>query len=241
MVFLKNNFNFNIKSFFYLSLSGIIGLAVGDLFLLKSFLIIGPQLTMLIFTSSPLITLFLSLVTLKESIKFLNLIGIFIVLSGIAIAISGKKMESRLVPAGVFYSFMGSLMQALGLILAKKAFSYGIDTLLASFLRLLPAYLFTSLILPFFKLKEKIEEENFKREGYIFLFAGSIIGPFLGVWFSQISIKYSNTGIAATLLSLTPIFLIPLDYFFEKEKIGKIRIFGTIIAITGLYFVFNYQ
>lgn len=239
LLFFKNNFSFNKIDFFYLSLSGIIGLALGDLFLFKSFLILGPQLTMLIFTSSPLITLFLSIAFLKERISIINFFGIVLVLIGISIALLDKRNEKKIIIKGFVFATLGALMQAIGLILAKKGLSSGIDTMLASFLRLLPAFMFTLIFLPFIKIKNSQELISNKLKGEIFLFSGSIIGPFLGVWFSQIAIKYANTGIAATLLSLSPIFLIPLDCFFEKEKIGFLRVLGTILAISGIYIILN--
>ena len=239
LLFFKNNFYFTQLEFFYLSLSGIIGLALGDLFLFKSFLILGPQLSMLSFTSSPLITLFLSIVFLKEKISIINFFGIVLILCGTSIALIDKKIKKNIMFKGFVFAVLGAIMQAIGLILAKKGLSSGIDTMLASFLRLLPAFMFTLIFLPFIKIKNFQDPINDKLKGAIFLFSGSIIGPFLGVWFSQIAIKHSNTGIAATLLSLSPIFLIPLDYIFEKEKIGFLRVLGTIFAIFGIYIILN--
>jgi drug/metabolite transporter (DMT)-like permease len=239
LLFLKYKFSFNFSEFLYLSLSGIIGLALGDLFLFKSFLLIGPQLTMLIFTSSPLITLFLSFIFLNEKIGIITFIGIILVISGISISLISKKNERKIVFLGFIFGFSGGLMQSIGLILAKKGLATGIDTLLASFLRISSAFFFTLILIPFIKFYNNKDSKNKKSYGYLFLFLGSIIGPYLGVWFSQIAIKYSNTGVAATLLSLSPIFLIPLDKIFEKEKIGFLRIFGTTAAIFGIYIILN--
>lgn len=238
LILLKNQFTFSFAEVFYLSLSGIIGLALGDLFLFKSFLLIGPQLTMLIFTSSPLITLLLSFTFLKEKISFIATFGIFLVIFGVSISLISKKNEKKIVFFGFLFSFLAAVMQSIGLILAKKGLLSGIDTLFASFIRIFFAFFFTLILNPLIKLKNS-ERDNNKNYGYFFLFFGSIIGPYLGVWFSQIAIKYSNTGIAATLLSLSPIFLIPLDKIFEGEKIGFLRIIGTIIAIFGLYIILN--
>lgn len=239
MIFIKSSFSFSFEEFLYLGLSGIIGLALGDLFLFESFLLLGPQLTMLIFTSSPLITLLLSFLFLNEKIGLISFIGIILVIGGISLAILSKKIERKVILKGVFFAVLGAFMQAAGFVLAKKGFFYGIDTLLASFLRILCAFFFTIILLPIFKLKNSQKIQNKKNSGYIFLFMGSIIGPYLGVWFSQIAIKYANTGIAATLLTLSPIFLIPLDAIFEKEKIGFVRIIGTLITIFGIYIILN--
>ncbi len=234
LIFLNKGFSLSYEQFFYLSLSGIIGLALGDWFLFESFLLLGSQLTMLIFTSSPIITILLSYIFLKEKLNLLNFIGVFFILLGIVLALI-KKGEKKFVFKGVMFAFLGGLMQSIGLVLAKKALNTGIDTLLATFYRMLPAFFSLLIILSFIKFKDREQERDKKFYGFLFMFLGSLVGPYLGVWFSQIAIKYASTGISATLLSLSPIFLIPLNCLFEKEKISNLRIIGTFISIFGVY------
>lgn len=184
-------------------------------------------------------TLFLSLIFLKEKISLLDFFGIILVISGICLALIKNRL-GKIVFKGAIFSFLGALMQSIGLILAKKALNTGIDTLLATFLRIVPAFIFILFLFKFFKNYSKEPSTNKKSKGYIFLISGSIIGPFLGVWFSQISIKYAPTGISATLLSLSPIFLIPLSKIFEKENITILRVIGTIISLSGIFILLNY-
>jgi drug/metabolite transporter (DMT)-like permease len=49
-----------------------------------------------------------------------------------------------------------------------------------------------------------------------------------------VAIKYARIGIASTLISTTPIFLIPISYWLFKEKITMQTILGTVIAIAGV-------
>lgn len=67
---------------------------------------------------------------------------------------------------------------------------------------------------------------------------GSIIGPYLGISLSFIAIENTSVGIAATLMSTTPIMLIPLSKYFYKEQIHFISIIGTIIAVFGVSLLF---
>jgi drug/metabolite transporter (DMT)-like permease len=66
----------------------------------------------------------------------------------------------------------------------------------------------------------------------------SICGPFLGVWLSLIAIEQTQIGIASTLMSLAPIFLIPLTRWFFKEQISGRVVFGTITALVGVTMIF---
>jgi drug/metabolite transporter (DMT)-like permease len=72
------------------------------------------------------------------------------------------------------------------------------------------------------------------KKALITLSLGSFFGPVIGVWLSLVSIKYTRLGIATTLMSLTPIFLIPITRTVFKERISAGAVFGTIIAVAGV-------
>ncbi len=62
-------------------------------------------------------------------------------------------------------------------------------------------------------------------------------GPFLGIWFSLIAIQNSRLGIAATLMALPPILLIPIEYIVYKRKVSLRGILGTLVAIAGVILI----
>lgn len=64
------------------------------------------------------------------------------------------------------------------------------------------------------------------------------MGPVLGVWLSLIAVQKAPVGIASTLMSLTPIFLLPVGYFMFSETIGFRAIVGTLIAVVGTVLLF---
>jgi len=68
--------------------------------------------------------------------------------------------------------------------------------------------------------------------------AGSIIGPFLGITFSLIAISHTEVGIASTLMSTTPILMLPMVKFYYKEKIPVTGILGAFIAVCGIAILF---
>ena len=76
-----------------------------------------------------------------------------------------------------------------------------------------------------------------KQTGPIIL-GGAIAGPFLGVWLSLIAIQLTQVGIAATLMALSPIFLLPASHWIFKEQISLQSIIGTIVAIGGVALIF---
>ena len=70
------------------------------------------------------------------------------------------------------------------------------------------------------------------------LTGGAILGPVLGVWLSLIAVQNTSVGVASTLSSLMPIFLIPISYVVFGERVNGRAILGTLIAVGGSVLLF---
>ena len=222
-----------------LGASGIVGLAVGDFLLFRSFVMMGPRRTMLVYTVSPALTAVLGLVFLSENIGLLGLAGMAVTLGGIAWTLKEKHEDAApLNRAAVAFTVVAALGQAGGLILAKSALNTGIAPLPATFIRMAGASAAVLLASPFTAHGRRLPRMEGNRRALWALLGGAIFGPFLGVWLSQIAIKYAPTGIAATILSTTPIFLIPVSALVEKEKITAKAVGGAVVAVAGVAILF---
>jgi len=71
-----------------------------------------------------------------------------------------------------------------------------------------------------------------------FMTLGSFTGPFLGVSFSLLAVQHTDTGIAATLMALTPVMIIPPAILLNKERIKIIEIIGALVSIGGVALFF---
>lgn len=80
--------------------------------------------------------------------------------------------------------------------------------------------------------------KNRKAMGYSL--GGAIFGPFMGVWMSLVAVKHIAAGIAATLNSTTPIWLLPMTRILHKEKLSFRIITGTVIAVCGVALLMLY-
>ena len=67
---------------------------------------------------------------------------------------------------------------------------------------------------------------------------GSFAGPFVGVWLSLIAVQQAPLGIASTLMSLTPIILLPIGRIFFDERVTRRAIAGTVVAFAGTAILF---
>jgi len=63
---------------------------------------------------------------------------------------------------------------------------------------------------------------------------GAIFGPVLGVWLSLVSVDRAPAGVAATLTSLSPVFILPAVAWLERERITWRAVAGAVVAVTGV-------
>jgi drug/metabolite transporter (DMT)-like permease len=237
-------YDINFKQFYLLSISGFIGLVIGDTFLFKSFKEIGPRVSMLIMSSNPAIAAILAYIILGEVLSLWSIFGIAITISGISLVILDKRAQAEnkfpITRIGVFYGLMGAAGQGIGLVFAKMAFIEGdVHSLVATFVRIAAAVVIMLPAALAFKKYDnpfKLFARDKKALGMVAL--GSIIGPYLGITFSFLAIIYVQIGIASTIMATTPIIMLPLSWLFYKEKLTFRAVIGAIIAVFGVSILF---
>ncbi len=231
------------ENWLWLTLSGLIGFVFGDLFLFKSYTIIGSRFSMLIMTLVPPITAFFSFAILGEQLTRFQFLGMSLTFSGIALAIfnrngKGEKFTLKLAPRGILYALGGAVGQALGLVLSK----FGLrdyDPFAATQIRIIAGIIGFSFLITVLSRWGNVRSATTNRDGMLLTTLGAFFGPFLGVSFSLISVKYTEAGIASTIMALVPVIIIIPAVLFYKEKVTLAEFIGAVISVSGvaLFFV----
>ncbi|MGB4414332.1 MAG: DMT family transporter [Paludibacter sp.] len=222
---------------FWLGLSGVVGFYLGDLFLFKSYSVIGSRTAALIMSLAPMLTSIIGWFFLDEKLSGLNIIAILISMSGIIIAISNKKMKLNIPLKGLLLAFGGALGQAVGLILSKKGMG-DYDPIAATQIRAMFGLLSFGIMISILGRWNKIGEAVKNKSGMKSVTVGSFFGPFIGVALSLFAIQQIKTGIASTLMSLVPVFIIWPSAIMFNEKIKPQQIIGAVISIIGVSLFF---
>jgi drug/metabolite transporter (DMT)-like permease len=230
------------ENWIWLGLSGLVGFVFGDLFLFKSFTIIGSRFSMLIMTLVPPMTAFFGWIILGEQLNFLNLAGMTLTFGGIALAIFSRssaeeKISLKLAPAGILYALGGALGQALGLVLSKLGLK-DYDPFAATQIRVIAGIAGFVLLVTLMRRWGGINAALKDRQGMKSLSLGAFFGPFLGVSFSLISVKFAKAGIASTIMALTPVFILLPAYFLYKQKVTLSELIGALISVGGVALFF---
>ncbi|MDO5665149.1 MAG: DMT family transporter [Bacteroidia bacterium] len=219
-------------NWFWLGISGIVGFFLGDLLLFKSYLIIGSRTSQLVMSLAPMITAIIGWFFLSEILSWKSILGIIVSISGIMIAVSGKKLRLNVPLKGFLFALGGALGQAVGLILSKKGMG-NYDAVSATQIRAILGFISFAVLITFLGRWKRVFAAVKDKKGMTPISIGAIFGPFIGVSLSLYAIQHTDTGVAATLMALVPIFIIVPTAVMFKEKITAQQVIGAVISITG--------
>jgi drug/metabolite transporter (DMT)-like permease len=231
----------------WLVLSGLVGFVLGDFFLFRAFILIGARISMLIMALVPPLTALIGWITLGEVLSPRELLGMAITLLGIIVVMSVKLELGNNIPGGMKKAgplILGALLalggaagQAAGLVLSKKGMQ-DMNAFSASQIRIMAGVAGFALVITGFRRWKRLFAATRDLKAMKAATLGSFTGPFLGVSLSLLAVQHTDTGIAATLMALTPVMIIAPEILLKKEKIRIPEVIGTLISVTGVALFF---
>jgi drug/metabolite transporter (DMT)-like permease len=235
------------ERWFWLGLSGIVGLALGDACLFQSYVEIGARLGSLMMSLAPVLSALLAGLFLRERLAPLQWLGIFVTVAGVAWVISedgnnGKgqsQSDGKQRMRGILLGVGAATGQAVGLVLSKIGLGSDFSALSGNLIRVLCAACAIWLLAMLQKqARPTLEQVGRDPATLRATVLGAFFGPFIGVWLSLFAVQRTAIGIASTLIALPPVFLVPISHFVFHERISWQAIAGTIVAFAGVGLLF---
>ncbi len=232
----------SLHSWIWLSISGLIGFVMGDLFLFKSYTIVGSWFAMLIMTLAPTFAAIFGWMILGETMSSVSLAGMALTLGGIALTVFGRgkgkdKLTVKKPVKGILYAFLGALGQGLGIVFSKLGMG-GYDAFASTQIRILTGIAGFAIIVTLSRRWGSIGMAMKNRKGLLAISTGSFFGPFLGVSFSLVAIGYTSTGIASTIMAIVPVLIIPPSILLFHHRITAKEMIGAVISVCGVILFF---
>ena len=224
-----------------LGVSAFLDLVIGDSLLFFSFVLIGPRIGLLVTMLAPVFGALLAWQFLGEVLRPLEVAAIALTLAGVAWVVAERtEGQSRLasVPAyrrAVLLALGSAVAQSLHLVLVKEGLSDGFPAISAALIRMTVATIV--LWSAAFVSRKALPTLHYLRadpRAAWIIAVGTLIGPFMGIWLSLIAVQAERVGVAATLMSLTPVLSLPVMRLVFRERISRQAVLGTFVALAGV-------
>ena len=200
-------------------------------------------MVMLLMTTSPVVAALLGWLISGETLGRWEICAMIVTLAGVAWVVGegnggGDAKRGTGFRKGILFGLLGAVGQAVGLLFSKMGLKTGISPMSANLIRIAAAgALMTGIVLltgRFAYYRGKFKEKQALR----MIALGTLLGPLTGVILSLYSVKLAPLGVASTLMSLSPVILIPISRFVLHEKISLRAVVGTILSLLGVALFF---
>lgn len=243
------------STWFWMSLSGLVGFVLGDYYLFASYTLIMARFSQLIMTLAPPFAAVFGFMLLGEKMSWIALAGMLLTLTGISISILRKqngnqnhRFKMQLPVKGVLYALIGALGQGAGIVLSKQgmlAYEKVYTTANALYIPLAATQIRTIIGMFSFALIILIKGD-LKRFLLVFrdkkairsVVTGSVFGPYLGVTFSLMAVQHANTAVASTIMATVPILILLPEYLILKRKVTWQQVVGAVLSVGGVTLFF---
>lgn len=221
-----------------LSLSGFLGIAVGDTASYGALQHLGPLASAAGVCLGPPFAAVLGYLLLGETLEPLESAGIVLTLIGVLGVLLGTEraverpyaipLSSRW--RGIAWLLLSGAGHAAGVVAGRHGMQQT-DVLLGTTIRLVPATLFLLALCRWKGHGLWLGASDRRRLGYLLLAA--VTGSFIGLTLMSIGLKLTKAGVAAALYSTYPIWVVPISRFVLGERVPWRAAAFTCLACLG--------
>ncbi|CUS48884.1 MAG: DMT superfamily drug/metabolite transporter [Idiomarinaceae bacterium HL-53] len=222
-------------------ISGVVGITLGDSLYFAALRRLGPTRTILLEYLAPPFAALIAWLALSEILTLGQAISSLVVILGVIWVLTERQQLGTVKPprSGYLFGIGAAICQAVGLVMAFYAFANAsVSPLEAAFVRILAGTLILTLFLILSRPKIlKDTAKALKNTSLGMLFLAIFMGTFVAIWLQQIAVATVSPGIAQTLLSTAPLFMLGIQMI--RGKLPTLRaISGTLLALIGIAALF---
>lgn len=237
-----------------LFLSGAIGIALGDTFYFESLNDLGARKALLLEAIAPVLTALLAAIFLQEQLQLWSWLGIGLTIAGVAWVVSERvpdtaDPEAVLKPSrlkrGIGFGLLAAIGQSGGALFSRAALvGSDISPLWSSLVRIVAGVVFLMLWAkvqrsPAADISMASLRFGARWRGVLgAVTIAAFLGTYLGIWLQQTAYKFAPAGIAQTLCSTSPLFVLPIALALG-ETVSLRAMLGVAVATIGIAFLFG--
>lgn len=228
-----------LHTWLLMSASGLTGFVICDLCLIKAFLLIGPRLSLLIFSLAPPIAAIISWACIRDELTLWRWVAMAVTLAGVVWVVleqpsDGEHPHARRHWAqGVTLAVLAAITHAVGYVLSKEGIGQ-YDAVAATLIRAIAAMAGYIVLITLWRRWSAMLAATRHTHAMGVLALGAAVGPFAGVAMSLVALRLAPTGVVATIIATMPVLILPFSILLYHEKVSLRAAGGAIVAVAGI-------
>lgn len=227
-----------------LSLSGIAGLALGDVALFTAFYRIGPRRTGILFAANAPIAAIISAIVFGERFSPASFTGSVLVILGVVLAIAfgtrpGQNHHWEAIEGSVWvgagFGLLGALGQAVGVLLADPAFATGdLDPWTGAAVRAIVGTAALVAMNPWLNRRNPVPVTRpIELRTWGLVLVSGTLSMVIGKTLVLIALSDGDPGIVSVLIATSPVIQLPLIWAATRELPATGAWVGAVLAAVG--------
>lgn len=220
-----------------LLLSGLLGLMIGDLFMLKAMAELGPSRMLMIFGLQPFLLGIGSYLLFSQSLTINKFIGVLLMLACLwTFSFENYRKNGHWQLKGLLHGFLAVALDAVGVLLTRWSFDHtpGISPIQVNFIRCCGAcigFLFVHYFSQKIEIKNIFLKQN-TRDRFKIL-AGAIAGTYLSLMLYLTAVSKGHLSSLSAVTVTGPLFAAIFESLWHRRWPSPYLILGFIFFVAG--------
>jgi drug/metabolite transporter (DMT)-like permease len=230
------------RAVWLLGVGGAVGIGLGDTAYFEAINALGARRALLLTMIAPPLAGIVAWAVLGEKLAPVAWLGMALTIAGVAWVVTervpGAGRPASHLLRGIWMGVLASMAQVVGAVLTRAAFAQtSVTPLSSALLRMTAAVLTVFVWISLSRPKPKWTIHR-SRDMWGLVLGATVVGTYLGISLQQFAFKYASTGVAQTLLSTSPLFILPIAAAMG-EKVSVRAVAGVVIALAGIAMLFG--
>ncbi len=223
-------------AYWWLILSGVIGIGLGDTFFFHALNKIGDSQTLLVAeTLGPIFTALLAMAWIAEWLTWQQWVGVAIIIVSVDIIIKlNKRAQLHLfAPSGYIFAALAALCQAIGAVISRDILTTNeVDAFNASQARLVGGIV-TIVVLLLVTRQRWLPQSVTPAKTWRLFALATVVGTFAALYLQMVAFTHTKAAIAETLFA-TSVVISLIVAFMLGERVSKKVWLWSLVALTGV-------
>lgn len=233
----QSSLSLSTESLFWLLLSGVIGIGIGDTFFFKALTTIGDSQAVLITeTLAPIFTALLAMIWIAEWITWQQWLGIAIVLLSVDMVVKiNKRSATYIVPSsGYLYGVGAAVCQSLGAVISRDVLtSDTVSPSEAALLRLIGGAVIVTILMfattATFKPLKQVSSGNAKL--WTLFVLATLLGTTAAIYLQMLAFANAKAAVVQTLIATSAIMSLGVAWVVGEKASWKTLIWSATALI----------